>query len=101
MKKQSTPYRCHLFICSNIRDNPSNPGCGAAGGAELKALLKKETKQRGWKGIVRVSTSGCMGLCGSGPNVLLHPQGIHFSDVQKTDIDAILQTVEDLIDPAV
>jgi len=95
MNKQLTPYACHIFVCSNVRDNkPENPGCGASGGAALKAILKQEIKDRGWKGNVRVSTTGCMGLCGTGPNVLLHPQGIHFSSVTENDLPQILKTVQ-------
>ena len=95
MKKSTTPYACHIFVCSNLRDNkPENPGCGASGGAELKAKLKQASKDRGWKGKVRVSTTGCMGLCGAGPNVLLHPQGIHFSAVTEKDIPAILESIQ-------
>lgn len=93
MKKSTTPYACHIFVCSNVRDNPEKPGCGAIGGGELKALLKQATKDRGWKGKVRVSTTGCMGLCGTGPNILLHPQGIHFSAVTVADLDAIIEQV--------
>jgi len=93
MNKQSTPYTCHIFVCSNVRDNPEKPGCGASGGGDLKALLKKEISERGWKGKVRVSTTGCMGLCGTGPNVLLHPQGIHFSAVTAADLSIIIETV--------
>ena len=94
MQKQPSPYLCHIFVCSNVRDNkPENPGCGAKGGDELKAALKQTIKDRGWKGQVRVSTTGCMGLCGAGPNVLLHPQGIHYSAVTENDLPAILETV--------
>jgi len=96
MKKATTPYACHIFVCSNVRDNPNKPGCGAGGGAKLKVLLKEAVKARGWKGRVRVSSTGCMGLCAQGPNVLLHPQGIHFSAVTKSDLDAILAEVERL-----
>lgn len=92
MKTSTTPYLCHLFVCSNVRNKPDNPGCGANGGGELKAIIKQEIKDRGWKGKVRVSTTGCMGLCGSGPNVLLHPQGIHYSAVTETDLPMILET---------
>jgi (2Fe-2S) ferredoxin len=74
-------------------NNPENPGCGAKGGAALKDLLKKAANARGWKGKVRVSTSGCMGLCGEGPNILLHPQGIHFSAVTEADLDCIMETI--------
>jgi len=94
MKKSTTPYSCHIFVCSNVRDNnPNNPECGAKGGKNLKAILKQEIKDRGWKGNVRVSTAGRMGLCGTGPNVLLHPQGIHFSSVTENDLPMITETV--------
>jgi len=94
MKKQPAPYLCHIFVCTNVRENrPDNPGCGAKGGAELKTILKQAIKDRGWKGRVRVSTTGCMGLCGTGPNVLLHPQGVHFPAVTPNDLDSILEQV--------
>ncbi len=97
MKTQPSPYLCHIFVCSNVRDNPDKPGCGAKGGAALKDQLKKAVNERGWKGRVRVSTTGCLGLCGSGPNILLHPQGIHCSAVTENDLEAILETVSGLI----
>lgn len=93
MNRQSTPYLCHIFICSNIRENnPGNPGCGTKGGGALKNKLKEAVKERGWTGKVRVSTAGCLGLCAQGPNVLLHPQGIWFPGVKETDLDTILET---------
>ena len=97
MKTQPTPYACHIFVCSNLRDNPDNPGCGASGGGELKKLLKQAIQDRGWKGKVRVSTTSCMGLCGTGPNVLLHPQGTHFSAVTEADLPMIIETVQSKI----
>jgi (2Fe-2S) ferredoxin len=93
MQQQSTPYECHIFVCSNVRDKPENPGCGAVGGGELKATLKTMVKDRGWKGKVRVSTTGCMGLCAKGPNILLHPQGIHYSAVSESDLPSIMDSI--------
>jgi len=94
MNKQSSPYLCHIFVCSNVRENnPENPGCGAKGSGELKDKLKAAVNARGWKGKVRVSSTGCLGLCAQGPNVLLHPQGIHFSAVTAADIETILVEV--------
>lgn len=96
MNKEPAPYLCHIFVCANVRgNNPDNPGCGTKGGAELKDLLKEEVASRGLKGSVRVSTSGCMGLCGTGPNVLLYPQGIHFSDVTAADLPEIFNTIRE------
>ena len=93
MKKQTTPYKCHIFVCTNVRENnPENPGCGAKNGSLLKDQMKAAVNARGWKGKVRVSTTGCLGLCAQGPNVLLHPQGIWFSGVTEADLENILET---------
>lgn len=94
MNQLETPYLCHIFVCTNVRENkPDNPGCGTKGSEELKAVIKQEISDRGWKGRVRVSTTGCMGLCGGGPNVLLHPQGIHYAGVTRDSLNTILETV--------
>ncbi|MGE4488541.1 MAG: ferredoxin [Kiritimatiellales bacterium] len=94
MNKQPTPYLCHIFVCTNVRENnPDKPGCGSFGSSALKDKIKAMISERGWKGKVRVSTTGCMGLCATGPNVLLHPQGIHFSGVTEADLPAILDTI--------
>jgi (2Fe-2S) ferredoxin len=96
--KQQSPYLCHIFVCSNVRENnPENPGCGAKGGATLKDLLKKAANARGWKGKVRVSSTGCLGLCTQGPNVLLHPQGIHFSAVTEADVETVLDAAGEFV----
>jgi len=99
MNQQPSPYACHIFVCSNVRDNPAKPGCGASGGGKLKDILKQAIQDRGWKGLVRVSTTGCMGLCGDGPNILLHPQGIHFSAITEADLPAILESVSQTLSP--
>jgi (2Fe-2S) ferredoxin len=101
MKTQPSPYLCHIFICTNVRENnPDNPGCGAKGGTGLKDQLKAAVTARGWKDKVRISTSGCMGLCGTGPNILLYPQGIHFSGVTEPDVPLILDTIDQLLPAA-
>ncbi len=100
MEKNRSPYCCHIFVCSNVRDNPEKPGCGAFDGGELKSILKLKVNERGWKGRVRVSTTGCLGLCAQGPNVLLHPQGIHFSAVTGDDLNEIFEIVEQEVEKA-
>lgn len=96
MKTNESPYKCHLFVCVNSRGG-ERKSCGDGCNAELKAILKEEIKNRGWKGIVRVSESGCLGLCDAGPNIMIYPQKIWFSDVEKGDVPEILKTVEELI----
>jgi (2Fe-2S) ferredoxin len=94
MKKSITPYACHIFICTNVRENnPAKPGCGTCGTESMKTQIKEMIAARGWKGRVRVSTTGCMGLCSQGPNILIHPQGIHYSEVTEADLPVILDAI--------
>lgn len=75
------------------RGNPARP-VEAPGS---RTTSRREVEKRGWKGRVRVSHSGCMGLCAKGPNVMLYPQGLWFSAVTLQDADAILAKAAELI----
>jgi len=95
MKQRISPYKCHLFVCTNSRGG-GKKSCGDEGTPDLKATIKAEIKNRGWKGIVRVSESGCLGVCDTGPNIMVYPQKIWFSCVSHDDLPEIIQTVEDI-----
>jgi (2Fe-2S) ferredoxin len=96
MEEHQTPFICHLFICSNSRDS-DRTSCGRAAVEDLKAALKDEIKDRGWKGRVRATSSGCLGVCDMGPNIMIYPQKILFSGVSPNDLGEILQKVEEII----
>ncbi len=96
MKKCITPYKCHLFVCTNSRKGEQK-SCGDEGTPDLKAAIKAEIKNRGWKGIVRVSTSGCLGVCESGPNIMIYPQKVLLSGVTRNDLPDIIAKVEEIV----
>lgn len=96
MQTQESPYECHVFICGKIRDG-IRKSCGDGESTQLKASLKTAVAERGWKGRVRISDSGCLGLCDHGPNVMIYPQKIWFSGVTASDAPAILDQLEALI----
>ena len=96
MNEQKTPYVCHIFVCTNDRHG-ENKSCADGKSQGLKDRLKELVAQRGWKPRVRVSTSGCMGLCQRGPNVMIHPQGLWFSEVTADSVDEILKAVEGIL----
>ena len=98
MKQQTAPYKCHLFICTKSR-NGTRKSCEDAGSADLKTKIKAELKQRGWKGLVRVSDSGCLGVCEEGPNIMIYPQKIWFNSVTLDDLPQIIQTLEEIVTP--
>ena len=96
MKLRKTPYKCHLFVCLKSRGG-ERKSCGDGESTDIKALLKDEISDRGWKGKVRVSESGCLGVCGVGPNVMIYPQGIWLTQVKPPDLPEILKTIEQLL----
>jgi (2Fe-2S) ferredoxin len=59
--------------------------------------LKDTVNEKGWKGKVRISTSGCLGLCAKGPNVIIYPQKVWFSEVFPDDVVEIVSTLEDFM----
>ncbi len=98
MQTQKSPYECHVFICGNTRDGLCK-SCGDGDPVQLKALLKTAVTERGWKGRVRISDSGCLGLCENGPNVIIYPQKIWFSGVAPSDAPTILERLEAVVQP--
>ena len=94
--QKDTPYICHIFICTNDRKG-TRRSCADNGSADIRTKLKEAVSEKGWKGRVRVSQSGCMGLCGNGPNVMLHPQCVWFSEVLMDDVGMIISKVEEIL----
>ena len=97
MKQSVSPYKCHLFVCTNTRGGEQK-SCGDEGTPAFKAAIKAEIKNRGWKGIVRVSASGCLGVCDIGPNIMIYPQNMLFSGVTRDDLPEIIQLVERIVE---
>jgi len=95
MNEAPTPFTCHIFVCSNCRDD-ERKSCDH-NGARIAKSLKCEIKDRGWKGRVRVSKSGCLGVCDDGPNVMIYPQGLWYKNVAQDDVEGILSSVEEFL----
>ena len=94
--KNESPYLAHVFVCTNNRGG-ERKSCADNNSELVKAQLKEAINNKGWKGKVRVSTSGCMGLCAQGSNVMIYPQKIWFSAVSPDAVDEIIQAVEQSI----
>jgi (2Fe-2S) ferredoxin len=96
MKEEISPYTCHIFVCTNDRGG-ARKSCADGGAARISSLLKARVKERGWTGKVRISKSGCMGLCEGGPNIIIYPHKILFSHVSEEDAEVILSKIESLL----
>jgi (2Fe-2S) ferredoxin len=94
--QNESPYAAHVFVCTNDRGGEKQ-SCADGDSQILKAVLKGLVDEKGWKGKVRVSTSGCLGICSKGPNVMIYPQKIWFAGVSPDDADAIVSALEHII----
>ena len=94
-----SPYVCHVFVCTNDRGG-KRKSCADGNSPEVRAALKQAVADKGWKPKVRVSQSGCLGLCAKGANVILYPQKTWFSNVYLEDVDQITSEIEKIMDEA-
>ena len=94
--ENTSPYIAHVFVCTNDWQGVRQ-SCADKNSPALKNILKEAVNARDWKGKVRISTSGCMGLCAKGANVLIHPQQIWFSETQPDNASQILADLETIV----
>ena len=86
-----------IFVCANVREGEAacaNPDRGEDSGLNLVEMLRAEVKNRGLKGKVRIAKSGCMDLCGAGPNIMVFDEkgnSVYYSRVSKNDVPALAE----------
>jgi predicted metal-binding protein len=81
MKAVKRPYELRqMLVCTNARDPVTGkPSCGHNGAEALLGQLKKTLKERGLKGRVIATRSGCLDICPDrGCIVGFHPEGAFF-----------------------
>ena len=80
----------HVFVCAQNRPAGHPRGsCGSKGCAEVVDEFMHQWQQRQCFTQVQVTSSGCIGPCGMGPNVLVYPEGIMYSNVNRADVSEI------------
>jgi (2Fe-2S) ferredoxin len=84
-------YDKHVFFCCNQRE-PGAACCNNHGASEMRAYAKarvKELKLSG-KGKVRINQAGCLDRCDEGPVIVVYPEEVWYTYVDKQDIDEII-----------
>ena len=84
-------YKHHVFFCTNQRD-PPDKCCADAGAADMQAYAKGRIKALGLngKGSVRVNKAGCLDRCEEGPCLVVYPDNVWYTYVDREDIDEII-----------
>ena len=84
-------YKHHVFFCLNRRDAPE--ACCACHGAEsMQAYAKDRIKalKLSGPGKIRINKSGCLDRCEEGPVIVVYPDNVWYTYVDKNDIDEII-----------
>lgn len=89
--KSKPYYRRHVFFCVNRRDDGS--ACCAHHNAQaMRDYAKARIKELGLagQGEMRINQSGCLDRCAEGPVLVVYPEGVWYTYVDRSDIDEII-----------
>ncbi|MDX9700054.1 MAG: (2Fe-2S) ferredoxin domain-containing protein [Rhodocyclaceae bacterium] len=83
----------HILVCVQGRP-PGHPrgSCQQKGCAEVYQGFLDAFQARNLWNEHAVTNTGCLGPCGSGPSVLVYPEGVMYAGVSATDIDEIIDS---------
>lgn len=84
-------YRHHVFFCCNQRED-GKPCCEARGATAMREHAKERIRQLDLRGAgqVRINQAGCLDRCDEGPCVVVYPEGVWYTYVDRSDIDEII-----------
>ena len=87
-----THYTKHLFVCTNQKPD-GKQCCAQSGGDAFFSYLKSKLQELGLHGPgqCRVSKSGCLGRCASGPCLVIYPEGTWYTYASFADMDEIIE----------
>ena len=86
-------YGRHIFFCCNQREPGERPSCNLKGASQMRDYAKRRVKQLGLDdpGKVRVNQAGCLDRCEEGPCIVVYPEAVWYTYVDRADIDEIIE----------
>ena len=91
-------YAKHVFFCCNQRDAADPRGCCSAKGAvEMRDYAKARLRDLGLaeagekRGKARINQAGCLDRCDEGPCIVVYPDAVWYTYVDRADIDEIIE----------
>ncbi len=85
------PFRYHAFVCTQEKTE-GVPCCSAAGSFRVLDTLHRELGAKGLSDEVQVSSCGCLGLCDSGPVMIVYPEGTWYTKLAAPDVSEIVSS---------
>jgi len=85
-------YKHHVFFCCNQRA-AGETCCNNSGAQQMRDYAKKQVKALGLagEGKVRVNQAGCLDRCELGPVMVVYPEEVWYTYVDKQDVDEIIE----------
>jgi (2Fe-2S) ferredoxin len=85
-------FQKHLFFCCNQRA-PGETCCSNHDAPKMREYAKERIKKLrlDGPGKVRVNIAGCLDRCDQGPVLVVYPEGIWYTYVDREDIDEIIR----------
>jgi len=84
-------YAKHVFFCCNQRE-AGEQCCNDRGSQKMRDYAKDRVKQLklSGPGKVRINQSGCLDRCKEGPVMVVYPEAVWYTYVDRDDIDEII-----------
>jgi len=89
-------YERHIFFCCNQRDG-GKTCCNDKGASAMRDYAKRRVKELGLaegdetRGKQRVNMAGCLDRCEEGPCIVVYPEAVWYTYVDRADIDEIIE----------
>ena len=85
-------YKHHVFFCTNQRAN-GEKCCNDHDAEGVRAYAKQRIKELGLSGPgkVRVNTAGCLDRCEEGPVIVVYPDEVLYTYIDKSDVNEIIE----------
>ncbi len=83
------PFRYHVFVCTQEKAE-GVPCCSAAGSGSVLKALHSELGAQGLSDDIQVSSCGCLGICDSGPVMIVYPEGTWYTKLTPHDVPEIV-----------
>ena len=85
------PFRYHIVVCTQQKAE-NVTCCAASGSARVVDALYSEIGAAGLSDQVIVSSCGCLGLCDSGPVLIVYPEGTWYVKLTADDVREIVSS---------
>lgn len=86
-------FQHHVFFCCNQRD-AGDSCCNDHKATDMQTYAKDRIRALGLKGEgkIRINKAGCMDRCDEGPVLVVYPDAVWYTYIDKEDIDEIIES---------